>query len=262
VGDAKYIYGLNYYRSSDLTEGEEVELVAVADKTDVYFVRPYFFNSETSRAIEKAGKTFSDYRNKLEERVKEVAAPLLEQLPVADIDGYRLEDIREDARTYLINSYLNGSKKIEPLCQIGLSKRQVMNIFCGFKTIDETVKEVIEEKRDTLCVQRSYDETFKKYLSEKETLADWEVGIVKAVAAVPNAKTLTINKDRLNEEKISTQSLINSLKSGYSLPSPTFQSCADIEELSYNGKTLYKKSDYEQEKAEKSKKRKNDYERD
>jgi hypothetical protein len=256
VGGAKYVYGINYYDYGDIKDFTSLTrkpiLVAVAAKGEVYAIEADYFNEGKGKTSIKA---FSDYAKDIREQADEAFKPMIEALDTTEVRLSESEqrDIFEEARKYLIERILKEHAEPASFCKLCLPERHITSIFCGFETVEEAVRDIFTQDKKVLARSKAYDELLCKNINDKKTLEGWEEAIVSAVAAAPNAESLTIKNAEGNTGKISSRKLINALKWHYSPRSGVVEDCEDIAEIIYNGKTLYKKD---------SEKRKTDYERD
>jgi hypothetical protein len=128
VGNAKFIYGITYHGGNPISFGSDAKIVAIANKDEVYCISEFFLGKGYAREIRQTAKDFYEYKTGLEEQVNILAEALLNKP-----------------------------------CKMELSDAEVLKVFCGVKTLNETVAEIIGSGELTL----TYDGT-KKHTSDYE----------------------------------------------------------------------------------------------
>ena len=206
VGNARYIYGMydfnndSFYSESDT----KIQLVAIVADGLIYITDGCFFKLYREENLPESVVTMGSFAKAMNVKNDSVNYAIFKEfynsLPTIELDDYILKSCKKEARRYLFThenigelesvEFSDVSERLDEL----FKEKDYTDILCGFKKVEEIVRQRLEEKKDNWAKVKSITETTINYIKkyrDNDIAFDWEIKMANCLKSV-DAKTVTV----------------------------------------------------------------------
>lgn len=280
-GEAVFVYGndTDSYELNVRISAEKVtlHLYAIIREGQIYFYdlsRFGIYAEEDKKKLPPNCMTLKDYQELWKERQRQLIKEYQEELLEGKLLGEKIQDIqlsekssdkcKYDARCHLLHKTFPKDPDIST--GISISRQDCVNHLCGFINLEEKIKQKLIDENDDLLLSLAENLVIKDYMEKHINVEPWELDLVKNLKdSMKSVKIAFECNGRTVEGRVLVASLLLNLNCGYDfdlydftsisegekvfsklktfcLPGMSKLFCKDIVQITYHGKTLYKKT--------------------